>query len=224
MAKNYHIDATKVSLEKLQKRIEATDLIPSRVPLMEGIAEKFLLLRTFGISTLADLRKALKTKKTVSVMSEKTGVNEKYLLLLRREIEGYFPKPCAIDSFNWLPADDLEKLKNSGITTTMDIFVSFASSLRREAVCGNTGADPATVAILYQLSDLTRIQWTSPTTARMLLAAGYTGAVQVARANAEQLYHDLECSNSEKKLFKGTIGLRDVKRLIFAALALVDIH
>ena len=60
---SYYIDAEKVSLDDLQKRIEETDLIPSRAALLEKIKDKFSALKAQGILTLAYLRKELKDVK-----------------------------------------------------------------------------------------------------------------------------------------------------------------
>jgi len=50
----YHINAEKVSLDDLQKRLEATDLVPSRASLREKIAIRMKALKKQGISTLAE--------------------------------------------------------------------------------------------------------------------------------------------------------------------------
>ena len=217
MMKSYHVDATNISLAQLKKKIEATDLVPSRVALLDDISAIFSRLKENGIKTLADLRNALKTKKNALTVGAETGLDGEYLLLLRREIEGYFPKPCSIDAFDWLPVGELKKLKNAGMTDAASLFNSLVPGPKRQSICDDLGVASETAATLFNLSDLTRIQWTSPTTARMLLAAGYTGAAKVARANAEVLYRELDAVNRAQQLFKGTIGLRDVRRLIIAA-------
>ena len=87
----YHIDDKSVSLADLKQRIEDTDLVPSRVSLLEGINEIFQSLEQAGIKTLAELRNELKTKKRLEQLSVTSDVDMEYLTLLRREIEGYFP-------------------------------------------------------------------------------------------------------------------------------------
>jgi hypothetical protein len=64
---------------------------------------------------------------------------------------------------------------------------------------------------------LMRVQWVSPTFARMLIVAGYDSAVKVAEANADDLCEALASINAGGKFFKGKIGLRDIKRLVQAA-------
>ncbi|HEX2998078.1 MAG TPA: hypothetical protein VHP14_24855 [Anaerolineales bacterium] len=59
----YHIDAENINLDDLQKRIEATDLVPSRASLLEKLGSKMKALEQHGIRTLACLRDELKTTK-----------------------------------------------------------------------------------------------------------------------------------------------------------------
>ncbi len=107
----YHIGAERVSLDELRKRIVETDLIPSRAALLDGITEKMKALEQQGITTLAGLRNELKSPKRLEALSETTGIDTKYLILLRREIEGYFPKPSALEAFDWLPGGEIAKLE-----------------------------------------------------------------------------------------------------------------
>jgi hypothetical protein len=77
------------------------------------------------------------------------------------------------------------------------------------------------VETVFCLSGLTRIRWTSPAVARMLPAAGYRIVAQVACADPDILFRDPDRVNREQKIFNGTIGSRDVRRLIRAAENLV---
>jgi len=67
------------------------------------------------------------------------------------------------------------------------------------------------------LGDLTRVQWVTPTAARMLVEAAYESALRVAAANAEDLCEALAAVNEGNRLFKGKIGLRDIRRFVRAA-------
>ena len=51
--------------------------------------------------------------------------------------------------------------------------------------------DVVILETLVRLADLARVQWVSPTVARMLVEAGYDSASKVAAANAEDLYEAL---------------------------------
>ena len=54
----------------------------------------------------------------IDSFSQDTGMDKNFLILLRREIESYFPKPFPLTSFNWLPQDEIKKLDKKGIKNT----------------------------------------------------------------------------------------------------------
>lgn len=213
----YHIDTEKISIIDLQKRIEATDLVPSRTSLLDGLGQNMKALEKQGITTLAHLRNELKTPKRLDGLAKTTGIETQYLTLLRREIEGWFPKPFLLKDFDWLSKSEIAKLERNGIRTTADLYEVTNSKLKRTALAKSTGTDINTLEIFAQLTDLTRVQWVSPTTARMLLETGCNSAARLAKMNADELCEELVNVNAGNRFFKGKIGLRDVKRLIHAA-------
>ena len=164
----YHIDAEKISLDDLRKRIEATDLVPSRASLLDGLGMKIKALEKQGIVTLADLRNELKTAKRLEALAKSTGIGTEYLTLLRREIESWFPKPSLLKDFDWMPKSEIAKLERNGIRDATTFYEATDSKSKRAALAKSTGVDIATLETFAQLVDLTRMQWVSPTAARML--------------------------------------------------------
>lgn len=213
----YHIDAENISLEDLRKRIEASDLVPSRACLTDEIGEMMKALEKQGIQTLACLRRELKTPKRLACVAEATGIDAQTLNLLRREIESYFPKPALLKVFDWVPKEELVKLEQNGIEDTAVLYEMAGSAAKRSELAKSTGVGPAALERLAQLADLMRVQWVSPTFARMLIAAGYDSVARVAAADAGELYEALSSINAGGRFFKGKIGLRDTKRLIQSA-------
>jgi hypothetical protein len=213
----YYIDDTRISLIDLRKRIEATDLVPSRARLLEGLEMYFLELEKQGITTLAALRNSLKNNKRLENISTVTGIDLQYLVLLRREIESYFPNPFALNAFLWLPKEEITKLEKIGLHDTAELYDVASNPKNRAEFLDSISMDVTTLEALIRLADLTRVQWVSPTTARMLVEAGYDSASKLASADAEDLCNALMQVNADYWYFKGKVGLRDVKRLIFAA-------
>jgi hypothetical protein len=213
----YHMDAENISLDDLRKRIEATDLVPSRACLTDQIREKMKALEKQGIKTLASLREELKNPKRLACVAEATGIDIQYLTLLRREIESYFPKPAALKEFDWLSKDEIVKLEQNKIGNTATLYEKTSSAKKRSELVKLTGVDSATLETLARLADLMRVQWVSPTFGRVLIVAGYDSAAKVAAANADNLCGALASINAGDRFFKGKIGLRDTKRLIQAA-------
>jgi hypothetical protein len=211
------MNAEKVSLDNLQKRIKETDLVPSRCTLMEDIDEKFLKLKANGFVTLADLRMDLKNSKKIPALSKRTGIDPAYLIILRREIESYFPKAYAISDFDWFLKTDLDTMERNGLKNTLLLQEALDTPGKREEMVTTLGLDADFIVSISVLVDLTRIQWISPVAARMLVSAGYNDVKSVSSANPEKLCSELDRVNKENKYFKGTIGLRDVRRLVKAA-------
>jgi len=122
-----------------------------------------------------------------------------------------------LKDFDWLPKSEIAKLERNNIRDAATLYEATDSKSKRTALVKSTGMDIATLETLAQLVDLTRVQWTSPTAARMLLEAGCTGSAKLAKMDADELCEALARVNAGDKFFKGKIGLRDVKRLIHAA-------
>jgi len=213
----YYIDADKMSLDDIKKRIEETDLVPSRIMLKDNIDEQFEKFKEYGFLTLADLRKELKNTKNIPSLSKKTGVNSDYLTLLRREIESYFPRAFPLSSFGWLPKEELAKLENLGYKNSVLLFETLNSPETITKLSNELEFAQEFIDNIYALIDLTRIQWVSPIAARILVAAGYNNAKMVSIADADELCSRLDKVNKDNQFFKGKIGLRDIKRLVKSA-------
>jgi hypothetical protein len=198
----YHIDGRKVSLDDLFDRIEGADLVPSRAMLMKGISDAKKLLRQQGLETLSGLRDEIKNPKRLSALAEKTGIKPEYLTLLRREIEGYFPKPFPIKSLTWLPKHDIAKLAKHGICDTAAVYESTINGKARADLSKKTGISGSALLLVLQLSELTRVQWVNPTTAMMLHEAGCHGVSELAKAKADELHENLDRINLEKNILR----------------------
>lgn len=206
-----------ISLDDLRRRIENTDLIPSQAPLKIEIDVKFFALKQQGITNLARLRDELKSPGKIEALSDASTVDKKYLILLRREIEGYFPKPVALKDFYWLPKEEIEKLVKNGIRDTAGLRQVAGNPVYRDELLSATGLDATCLQALIKLADLTGIRWVSPNIARMLVGAGYPSTTKVAAADPDDLYEALIRVNEGGRYYKGKVGMRDVKRLIRAA-------
>ena len=213
--KSYHLDECSIDLDALQERVRSTDLIPSQKPVLDGMAEKARSISKTGVTSLAQLRNALKTEQSLTLLSKNSGVDASYLQLLRRVINGFFPKPRALKDMDWLEAGTVDNLSKTGIKNTRQLFDAVpggAAELARRTGVGQKDAQE-----LLSISDLCRIQWVSPTFARVLVAAGFKNANAVAGANPEALFHAITKANRDARFYKGAVGFRDIKRLVATA-------
>lgn len=211
----YQMDETRSDLNALKKRLETTDLVPSQMVLLEGLSDKIAAFQKADLSSLADLRAALKAPKKLAALSEQTGIQADYLQILRRTLNGFFPKPRALREFDWLDPALLARLKKAGMTDSRKLFEATCDGV--SALARQTGADTKDLEDLGAIANLCRIQWVSPSYGRVLLAAGAVNAAAVAKADPPALCQAIADANRGGKFFKGTVGLRDVNRLVQAA-------
>jgi hypothetical protein len=206
-----------VSLSDLLLRIKSTDLVPSRAALLEDIDILFERISKEGIQTWMDLQKAIKNPKNIESFSKATGINPQYLVLLLREIEGYHPKSFDLVDIDWVSQDVINELVKNGITNSEELLSKNEDQNCQLRFAEQVGIDPKPLDYLVRLSELTRVQWVSPITARMLIEAGCDNCQKLASADGEILCAEVDRVNKQKGYFNGKIGLRDINRLIQAA-------
>lgn len=212
---DYHMDERSIDLDAIQKRLETTDLIPSQMVLLDGLPDKIAALQKAELACLADLRIALKSPKTLAALSKQSGIDTNYLQVLRRTLNGFFPKPRPLNEFAWLDPGLLASLKKAGMANSQILFEATCNGVSELAK--ETGADAGDLEELGAIANLCRIQWVSPSYGRVLLAAGTANAAAVAKADPQALCQAVADANKVGKFFKGAVGLRDIGRLVQAA-------
>lgn len=214
---SYYVDDQKITLPDLKNRLRDTDLIPSRQALLEDIENCFEKLQNNSIHSLADLRKILKTPKTMIALSDHSKISIEYLTLLRREIESFFPRAVQLREFEWLDSGLISALGGHGYSDAKSLFEAGEDLAKRQEIVNSPGVGGTFFEELMVLVDLSRIQWVSPTFAGVLFHSGYFSAKAIASAEAEKLFADVELTNHDNRYFKGKVGLRDIARVIKAA-------
>jgi hypothetical protein len=195
----------------------STDLVPSRAALLVDIDSIFEKLAIRGVGTWFDLQVAIKNPKNLEAFAIDTGIEREYLVLLRREIEGYRPKIFNLSVIDWVPQEVIKKLIDDGITTSEQLFSSVTDKDLRNDFADKVGIDHQMMDYLANLVSLCLVQWVSPTPGRMLIEAGYETPQKLSDADGNELFEAMDRVNKKGQYFKGTIGLRDIKRLIEAA-------
>ena len=117
----------------------------------------------------------------------------------------------------WLPKNECDKIEAQGLKTSVLIYEGLNTTKKRTELSNEIKINLQFLTSLFNLVNLTRIQWVSPVFARMLVAAGYEKPETIAKADTEKLCHEVDQANKANTFFKGKIGLRDIKRLIKAA-------
>jgi len=193
------------------------DLIPSWMILRENIDSNFSKIEDYDIDNLQQLQNALKTKFKVDEFANLSGISLDYLTVLRRMINGYHPKANKYSDVPNISIELIKKLEENGIRTTRDIYSKVITVKDRIQLASELEISIFDVDQLAKLSDVSRIRWVNHTFAFVLVESGYDNPTKIAKADFRELYNDIKELNDKRKIYKGQIGLNDMKLLVYCA-------
>ena len=218
----YYIDLEKLSIDDYRLKLESAYLPPSRILLKEKLEERFTYFKTLGISNVKDLMQLLKKKDTFSQLSKQDVFAGDYLTILLRELNSTLPKHNKLAEFVSISPEIINNLEKAGITNTEKLYNKVQTKSDRENLSQATGVDLKDILTLTKLSDLSRIKWVGVTYAQMLYDLGVDTVEKVVSSDPNDLHDRINRMIKEKKIFKGAIGLNDIKILIASAAELTQ--
>lgn len=210
----YYIDLDKISIDDYRIKLETAYLPPSRIMLKDRLDERFGYFKSIGIKNAKELVKMLNRKDSFSELKKVECLSGNYLTILLREINSILPKPNRIKDFKTISKDTISKLESLGINNTLKLFDRVISPETRKKLAIDSGIDDKTLLELTKLTDLSRIRWVGTTFAGMLYDLGVDTVEKVIQSDPVDLHARLKQLNIEKNIFKGQIGLNDVKILV----------
>lgn len=213
----YYINLENISIDEYKEILKGADLLPSRMILKNDIDEKFDALKELQIENVEVLRKTLSNKSKLQAISRQTAIAEDYLKILIREVRSYRQKPNRIQDFPGISKSTVQELDKLGIRNTFQLFDFVLTPESRRAISKQTGISDSEITRLAQLTDLSRIRWVNHTFAYVLHEAGYDSSANVAGADYKDLYERVCSLNDEREIYKGHIGLHDMKLCVEAA-------
>ena len=213
----YYIDLSKITINDYRKKLEKSDLLPSRMILKEDLENHFKLLASCGIKNLADLQCVLGTKKKIQEFSVMVGLPEEYLIVLIREVNSFHPSPNKIKDFPGILKDVILKLEKEGIKDTFKLFDKIVTVKSRKAFAIITGINDRAILELTKLTDLSRIKWIGVIFARFIYDSGYDTVQKIAKSDYVKLHEIMVQINKEKKYTNCRFGLNDMKLCVNAA-------
>ena len=215
----YYIDFQSITLDEYRGILQSADLVPSRRLLLDDIEAIFTKIKAQGLTSLADLQEALRTKPRLLRFAQETGIDEEYLKVLIREINSNRPKPNKMTDFPDTPTEVVEKLAAVGIKNTLQLYDRVITPADRAALAEEAGVDEGAILRLAKLTDLSRIRWVNHTFAYVLMEAGYDTLEKVTRADPAKLYEEVKGLNTRRELYRGHIGRHDMELLVDLAKA-----
>ncbi len=213
----YYIDLEKITIDDYQLKLESAYLPPSRMILKDNLDERFGHFKSIGIKNVKQLIQILKKKDKLAELSKVNCLSEDYLKILLRELNSTLPKPNKIAEFKGISKDTVEKLEKIGIKNTEKLYDKVRTKNDRQKLVGSTGIEDSVIMELTKLTDLSRIKWVGVGFARMLYDVGIDTAEKATKADPIKLHESINRLNKEKNIFKGQIGLNDMKIFVNAA-------
>jgi len=213
----YYIDIGKITIEHYQTKLKSSYLPPSRMVLKEKLDERFGYFKQIGIKNIKELIQLLKKKDKFTELSKVNCLSCDYLTILRRELNSTLPKPNKIADFIWISKNTIDKLAKTGIINTEKLYDKILTKIDRQKLADSTGIDYTEILELTKLTDLSRIKWVGVTYAQMLYDLGLDTVEKVSKADPIDLHARINQRIKEHNIFKGGIGINDVKILVETA-------
>lgn len=119
---SYGLNLSVVSLQDFKEILRLSYLIPSMRMLLNDIDKRFEILNDYGIINLEELYFNTKTKKKAEMLSEKIGIDSDYIIVLRRMVSSYIPKPRKLREYPDIDEKLIEFLLEMNIKTSVELF------------------------------------------------------------------------------------------------------
>lgn len=213
----YHVDLEKIKLDDYRKKLESAYLPPSRMVLKDNLDTRFEYFQSIGIENVRELIQTLKNKDRFVELSAVECLSKEYLTILLRELKSTLPKPNKIADFKTASKESVEKLEKIGIKNTKALFELVITDSDRRKLADSTGINYPDILKLTKLSDLSRIKWVGATYAQILYYLGVDTVEKVSKSDPIELHARINKLIKEQNIFKGAIGLNDVRILIETA-------
>ncbi len=213
----YYIDLEKITLDNYKNKLKDAYLPPSRMMLKDRLDERFTYLKTVGISNVKELLLLLKKKDKLAELQKIECLSGEYLTILLRELNSILPKPNKISEFAGIQTETIKKLEEIGIKDTLKLYDKIVNAKTRNELAKTTGISETEIMELTKLTDLSRIKWVGVTFAHTLYTIGIDTVEKASKADPVELHKLINQVNKEKNLYKGQIGLNDIKIFVNAA-------
>ncbi len=213
----YYIDLEKITIDDYRIKLRSAYLSPGRMILKEKLDERFGYFKSIGIKNVKELIELIRKKDKFAELSKVDSLSGDYLTVLLRELNSTLPKPNKLADFAGISKNTFDNLEKAGITNTEKLYDKVLRKSDRQKLADSLGIDPQDIMELTRLADLSRIKWVGVTYAQMLYASGVDTVKKVSETDSVDLHARINQMIKENNIFKGAIGLNDVKILIESA-------
>ncbi len=213
----YYIDLESITIDQYKEKLDSGYLPPSRMILKEKLDERLDHFKNMGLTNVKELIQTLKKKEKLEEFSKVDCLSVDYLKILLRELNSILPKPNKINEFPDISEETVSKLEEIGIKNTQKLYDRIITKINRKELSEETGISEEEILELTKLTDLSRIKWVGVNFARMLYDLGFDTVEKASEADPVNLHKRINKINKEKGIYKGHIGLNDIRIFVNAA-------
>ena len=197
MKSYFALNLENVALSDFRILLEKASLTPSRTILKESIREHIETLAKNSVRNLKQLSDELETQASFEAFQKKTGLQEQYLIALRREVHSLVVKPVSIDKIPGISQNALDKLKKMGVHHTKHLFDSTINDPAMLKVCDIIETE---LCILVAYADLLRIHPIDIDSVGLLYKSEITTSEELAGSAPEAIQFRIQNTINENKL------------------------
>lgn len=207
----YSVNFEKLPMDEYKEILAQQDLLPSRKILAHNIDSAFSSIKDAGVKNLGELIKALNTSAKLCSFSEKTGLSEEYLVILRREASSLEPKSVALKDFPFINVETLDILFRSNIKTSKDFYELFDTAYDISRIAREKSLSENWVNELFCLCALVRINGIGAAAAKCFFNAGFRSPSDVAETNPVEMLRKISEANADNRYYKAKLGEKDMQ-------------
>ncbi|MCH4890936.1 DUF4332 domain-containing protein [Acidaminobacter sp. JC074] len=210
---SYGFNLKGISLKEFKTILKESYLIPSMRVLLEDLDKHLDLLTDYGIENMSEFYLQSKTKKKAEVLAEKTGMDLDYMIVLRRMVSSYIPKPRKLEDFTDMNDDLLKRLIHMGIKNSLALD-DYLKSHSEEEAAAQLAVDVELIKTFKKLLKVSELRYISPAFATVLVRGGYDTIDKLAQADSKTLLKTIVDTNKKFQIYKGNIGDSDSRFII----------
>jgi hypothetical protein len=213
----YYINLESIPIDSYFNKLKVAYLPPSRTILRERSEDRCAHFKGIGLKNVKELLQILKKKDKFTELSNQECFSGEYLTILLRELNSTLPKPNKLRDFTGISDAAITRLEKMGVKDTLKLYPHITDAAKRQELANKSGISYPEILELTKLTDLSRIKWVGATFARMLVDLGYDSVEKASKADPIVLHQQINQISKEKAIYKGQIGLNDIRIFVEAA-------
>jgi len=207
----YSVDLTTFSLEEFEDILLTAYLLPSQRIILKDLSLNMHKLKNEGLKNLQNVHDLLRNKKDHPAISEETGIDKAYLLVLNRMVNSYIVKVLPLEKLILFTKEELRILAEEGLKNTKHYYEAMLTPAQREKVSEKLNIPLKRLEYALHLTDLLRINGVGVEYAKILHEMGIQSVQDYNRTPSETILTSFNELNGQKEYTKATLGISDIE-------------